>query len=194
MSDSVRSAARFAAVLVFPLLAACGGDSAPPADSAATAVDSASSTAVAAPSATSPESATAGAAAGAGDVARGEAIYAVNCVSCHQATGQGVPGVFPPLAGSEWVTGPAERPIAIVMHGLQGPITVAGGQYNGMMIAYGVGTPLDDADLAAVVSYVRASWGNAAAPVSADDVARVRAATSGRSGALTVEDLQRQFP
>src|SRR3954470_3158083 len=59
------------------------------------------------------------------------------CNTCHQATGVGVPGAIPPLAGSEWATGPEERVIRIVLHGLQGPIKVAGTDYNSAMPAFG---------------------------------------------------------
>jgi len=57
----------------------------------------------------------------------------VACAACHQATGQGIPGVFPPLAGSEWVLGPVENLIKIQLRGLQGEITVKGVKYNSVM-------------------------------------------------------------
>jgi mono/diheme cytochrome c family protein len=101
-----------------------------------------------------------------------------------------MPGAFPPLAGSEWVTGSVDRPIAIVLHGLQGPITVAGTEWNGVMMANGVGGPMSDDDIAAVLTYVRSSWGNAASAVTAADVARVRAATASRTTAWTAAELQ----
>src|SRR3546814_618651 len=63
----------------------------------------------------------------------GAQIYAAQCVACHQAGGQGLPGVFPPLAGSEWVTGKAALTVQIVLHGVAGELTVKGTQYNGMM-------------------------------------------------------------
>jgi len=120
----------------------------------------------------------------------GEAIYASNCIACYQANGQGLSGAFPPLAGSERVTGSAYRPIAIVLHGLQGPITVAGKEYNGVMMAGGTAGAMDDQQIADMPSYVRSSWGNTASAVTAADVARVRAAYASRTSAWTAAELQ----
>ena len=118
----------------------------------------------------------------------GKALFA-RCTACHQETGKGIPGAFPPLAGSSWVTGPASRPIAIVLHGLQGPLKVGKDTYNGVMVAYGTGQPMTDAEVAAVVTYIRTSWGNKASVVTAADVAKVRAATKARKGAFTEAEL-----
>jgi mono/diheme cytochrome c family protein len=112
-------------------------------------------------------------------------------VVCHTATGEGVPNIFPPLAGSEWVTGPAARPIAVVLHGLQGAVTVKGVTYTNAMMAYGTGVPMSDTEVAAVVTHIRSSWGNAASPVSEAEVARVRKATAGRTGPYTQAELER---
>jgi mono/diheme cytochrome c family protein len=112
--------------------------------------------------------------------------YAV-CQTCHQADGNGVPNAFPPLAGSEIATGPSEVPIAIVLHGLQGPLTVHGTTYNGQMAAWG---QFSDDDIAATLTYVRSSWGNAAPAVTAAEVATVRAATASRTTPWTWEELQ----
>jgi mono/diheme cytochrome c family protein len=110
--------------------------------------------------------------------ADGAAIYAARCVACHQATGTGVPRVFPPLAGSEWVSGKATTVAAIVLHGVTGPITVAGQRFEGTMPTFR--EQLGDAEIAAVLTYVRSQWGNQAAPISAEAVAGVRKATSAR--------------
>jgi mono/diheme cytochrome c family protein len=177
---------RLSAAALVTFLVACGGDAPAPADSATTTEDAAPATDAATPPAADVPVVASN--------ARGEAVYTSNCVSCHQPTGMGLPGAFPPLAGSEWVTGTVDRPIAIVMHGLQGPITVAGNEYNSMMTPWGVGSPLSDDDLAAVLTYVRSSWGNAASAVTADDVARVKAATSSRTGMWTADELQKTFP
>jgi len=122
-------------------------------------------------------------------MAAGEQNFA-RCIACHQATGQGLPGAFPPLAGSEWVTGAVDKPIAIVLHGMQGPMTVAGNQYNSMMMAYGTGAEMTDEEVASVLTYVRGSWGNNASAVSVEDVARVRAATESRKTPWTVAELE----
>jgi mono/diheme cytochrome c family protein len=158
------------------LLVACGGGDTS-ADAAADATPSADSTTAA------PEPAATVASAD------GAAIYQ-RCVTCHMADGAGMPGAFPPLAGSEWVTGPASRPIAVVMHGLQGEITVNGTKYNSMMMAYGTGVPMTDDEIAAVVTYIRSNFGNSASAVTAADVAAVRTATAGRTTQLTVADLE----
>jgi len=118
----------------------------------------------------------------------GKALYA-RCTACHQENGKGIANAFPPLAGSSWVTGPASRPIAIVLHGVQGPLKVGTATYNGVMIAYGTGQPMTDAEVAAVVTYIRTSWGNKASAVTAAQVAQVRAATKARKGAFTEAEL-----
>jgi cytochrome c553 len=114
--------------------------------------------------------------------------YGELCAACHQANGAGLEGAFPPLAGSEWVTGPAIVPIAIVLHGLQGEISVKGKTYNGAMMAWG--TVLNDDDLAATVTYVRSQWGNRAAPVTAAQVRAVRARLASRTTPFTAAELK----
>ncbi len=105
----------------------------------------------------------------------GAQVYASHCVACHQATGAGLPGVFPPLAASEWATGPAALAVQIVLHGVTGSLTVAGNTYNGLMPAFK--DKLKDEEIAAVLSYVRSSFGNSAGKVDAATVAAQRAAT-----------------
>ena len=101
------------------------------------------------------------------------------CNTCHQPNGQGLPGAFPPLVGSEWVTGSEERLIRIVLHGLVGPIKVKGADYNSAMPAFGrvagSGYNWTDDKVAAVLTYVRQEWGNQAGPISTEKVAEVRA-------------------
>lgn len=123
-----------------------------------------------------PKPATRASATGAVD---GAAVFSARCAACHQAGGTGVPGVFPPLAKSEWVRGDATRLASIVLHGVQGPLTVGGATFNGAMP--GFKDQLDDATLAAVATYIRAQWGNEAAAVDAATVAAARAATSSRT-------------
>lgn len=115
----------------------------------------------------------------------GAAVYASRCVGCHQATGQGLPGVFPPLAGSEWVRGKASTTAAIVLNGIDGPITVGGMSFHGVMPSFK--GQLDDAQVAAVLTHVRRQWGNAASPVDAATVAEARAATKDRTGPFAGE-------
>lgn len=102
------------------------------------------------------------------------------CATCHQATGLGVEGIYPPLAGSEWVAGSPERLIRIVVHGLQGPITVSGKQYGAAaMPAFGKvtggGYNWNEDRIAAVLTYIRHSWNNNAGPISSEEVAAVLA-------------------
>ena len=100
--------------------------------------------------------------------AAGQKVFSTNCSSCHQANGKGQPGVFPPLAGNAVVTGDASKVIHIVKDGLNGKISVNGKTYNGQMPPW-KGT-LSDSDIAAVVTYIRSSWGNHASAVTASQV------------------------
>lgn len=109
----------------------------------------------------------------------GGEIYQGKCVACHQANGAGVPGAFPPLAGSEWVLGDAERLVHIPLHGIQGSLTVKGATYNGMMPVFG--EALTDGEIAAVLTYVRSQWGNKASAVAEETVKKVRQATKDKT-------------
>src|SRR5262245_6991464 len=122
--------------------------------------------------------------------ADGRQLFTANCQACHQATGQGLPGVFPPLAGSEWVKGDAQLLSQIVLHGLTGKIDVKGVSYQGAMPAFGA--QLGNAELAAVLSFIRSEWGNASAAVDAQEVDAARKAFADRSTPWQgVEELQR---
>lgn len=103
----------------------------------------------------------------------GHALFLANCSACHQATGQGVPGVFPPLDGSKYVTGDkVERLAAIMIYGLKGPVKVNGTTYNNVMLP--LGKTLNDKELAAVASYVRGAWSNKASGLEATVFTKVR--------------------
>jgi mono/diheme cytochrome c family protein len=114
--------------------------------------------------------------------------YAEVCAACHQATGAGVDGAFPPLDGSEWLTGRADIPIAIVLHGLQGEITVKGKKYNGAMMPWA--TALSDAEIAAILTYARSSWSNRASPVTVAQVRAARTRFAARSTPWTATELR----
>ena len=116
----------------------------------------------------------------------GKRVFA-NCIACHLPTGLGLPGAYPPLAGSEWAIGPDERIIRILLDGLSGPITVKNTQFNNSMPAFG--TQLRDEQLANVLKYVRSEWGNSAPAVTADRVKQIRAAVTGRTGPWSPEEL-----
>jgi mono/diheme cytochrome c family protein len=107
-------------------------------------------------------------------IERGKAIYGKTCIACHQATGQGSPGQFPPLRGSEWVNEQEPgRVIRIALQGLHGPITVKGMSFNNTMVPWNI---LSDSDLAAVLTYVRQNkdWGNKAPAVTPAQVKAIR--------------------
>lgn len=105
----------------------------------------------------------------------GEAIYNQTCFACHQANGQGLPGIFPPLAKSDFLMADADRAIGIVITGLQGEIEVNHVKYNQVM------TPqnLNDEQIANVLSFVMNSWGNQHDMITPDQVSKVRAAKAG---------------
>jgi mono/diheme cytochrome c family protein len=128
------------------------------------------------------------AAAMADPVTAGKAVYQKNCQVCHQATGRGVPGAFPPVVGSEWVTGPPERLLRIVLDGLHGPIQVAGATFDGAMPAWK--DVLKDEEIAAVATYIRQWAPNQAPAVTSAAVAAVRAATGSRTTPWTAAQLQ----
>jgi len=115
----------------------------------------------------------------------GGQIFAGNCAACHQPTGLGVPGAFPPLAGSEYVQGPPERVARILLWGINGHLQVKGAAYNGAMPAWSA--VLDDAQIAAVATYIRSQWGNTQSALTPDLVATQRAAA--RTAPLTDAEL-----
>jgi mono/diheme cytochrome c family protein len=155
------------ALALIGVLVACtnNGGSASASSSAAA---SAEASASAAPAGSMQASAAAQNVASAAD---GEKIYNQNCSSCHQPNGQGVKGTFPPLAGNPTVTGYDVHLIHIVKYGLNGKTTVDGVTYNGTMPAWV--QSLSNADIAAVLTYIRSSWGNKARPINAARVAAV---------------------
>jgi mono/diheme cytochrome c family protein len=124
-------------------------------------------------------------------VAKGESVYGMVCIACHQSSGLGSPGQYPPLAGSEWAQGPANRVIRIPVHGLTGTIQVKGQTWTGLsMPAFGGAPPLDsDENLAAVLTFVRQAWGNKGTPITPDQVKAVRAETASRTTPWTPEEL-----
>lgn len=106
---------------------------------------------------------------------RGLAVYNTYCAACHQATGLGNAGQAPPLAGSEWVTSPGvNRLIRIPQVGVTGPIKVAGTEWN-MTAMIGFAATVSDEDMAALLTFIRNSWGNKASIVTPEQVAKVRA-------------------
>jgi mono/diheme cytochrome c family protein len=121
-------------------------------------------------------------------IAEGKRIFGANCVACHQSTGLGVPGAFPPLVGSAWVTGPEQTVVRILLNGLGGPVTVNGVTYNGAMPAWK--EALSDDDIAHVITYIRQWRPNAAPAVSADVVGGIRKELASRSGPWSEAELK----
>lgn len=107
------------------------------------------------------------------DAGKGQELFTATCAACHQATGEGLPGAFPPLKGNSAVNDadPTQH-IHVVLHGLQGA-NVDGTVYSSPMPPFG--TTLSDADVASIINYERRSWGNHGATVSAAQVAAERA-------------------
>ena len=123
-------------------------------------------------------------------VNRGRALFnsPIGCAVCHQPDGMGKPGQFPPLAGSEWVQGPPNRLIRIPLCGLTGPITVHGAQFNNVMPP--LGSTFKDDELAAILSYIRQSFGNNASEVSPEQVKAVRSQVSSHPS-FTADELNK---
>lgn len=114
----------------------------------------------------------------AGAAVDGKALFAAQCVACHQASGQGVPGVFPPLDGSEWVNGKPRVLANILLHGVSGKLVVAGKSYDGAMPSF---AHLGDAELAALASHIRGNWSNQAEALSPELFAHERKASDRRT-------------
>jgi mono/diheme cytochrome c family protein len=119
--------------------------------------------------------------------ADGKKVFTTICAACHQQSGEGVEAMFPPLAGSEWATGDEAKLVRIILQGLIGPIEVAGEPFAGAMPGWA--DMLKDAEVAAVATYIRNSWGNKAAPVTAATVTEIRKATTTRKTPWTAADL-----
>ncbi|MCE0523071.1 MAG: cytochrome c [Methylacidiphilales bacterium] len=102
----------------------------------------------------------------------GKKVYNGNCANCHQPSGEGQPGTYPPMVNSEWVLGSKERLAAIMLHGISGPITVKGGNYGSAQMPGWADK--SNAQLANVMTYIRATWGNTAGPVKPEEVAAAR--------------------
>jgi nitrite reductase (NO-forming) len=100
-------------------------------------------------------------------IEKGKLVFMQTCAVCHQTNGQGLPQVFPPLAGSDFLMADKARSVRIVLRGLSGPIVVNGAQYDSVMPPI---VQLTDEQVAHVLTYVRNSWGNSGEAISPDEV------------------------
>jgi mono/diheme cytochrome c family protein/glucose/arabinose dehydrogenase len=117
-----------------------------------------------------------------------------HCVTCHQPDGKGLDPAFPSIEKSPWITGDNARLIKLAMYGLMGPLEVNGKKYDGQVPMTPFGGMLTDNEMAAVLTFVRNSFGNQAAPIQSIEVKTVRDANPGRVLFMTTEELLKQHP
>ena len=117
---------------------------------------------------------------------KGKALYLVSCSACHQPNGRGLEGIAPPLVGTKWPNESEDRLARIVLHGLRGPITVAGKEYNLEMPAMGF---FRDQDIAAILTYIRDTWGKPSKPITQETIGKIRTLYRERSDSWTIQEL-----
>lgn len=117
-----------------------------------------------------------------------------SCNSCHGNDGRGLEGLGPSLVDSPWVVGSPERLTALVLHGIEGPIEVHGEVWDDLMPGFAADPRLPDTAIAALLTYIRRSWGNTADPVSPELVTGTRERTGDRVEPWTARELDSAFP
>ena len=122
------------------------------------------------------------------DLARGKAVYETICALCHNNDGMGKPNQGPAFVGSEWVLGSPNRMIRIPLVGLAGPVKVKDQEWN--LAMPNMGAALSDDDLAAVLTYIRQSWGNKASIITPEQVSAVRKLIGNRTQPWSASELQ----
>jgi mono/diheme cytochrome c family protein len=127
--------------------------------------------------------------------ADGRQKYLVSCAGCHGNNGKGAARMGPPLAGSEWVVGDEVRLALIMLHGLEGPIEVAGKKYDAPEIlpVMPSHSTMDDAVIASILTYIRNEWGNEAPPVSGRTVGSTRHLNQGRVYPWSAAELNKHM-
>ena len=120
---------------------------------------------------------------------RGQAVYSRTCIACHQPTGMGLPPVFPPLAGSEWIAKSASIAVRNIVNGMLGPVTVKGTTYNSMMPPV---AGVTDKDIADVVTYVNNSWGNTGPVVTEAEVKAIKDKYKDRKTPWTAAEYEKE--
>lgn len=121
----------------------------------------------------------------------GKAVYETLCLNCHQPDGRGLAGIYPPLVESEWVRGDKAALVKMLLHGLTGPIVVAGQEYGKQNPIPMPPSGLDDQQIADVLTYVRAEFGSKASAISTEEVAALRTTHRDRATFWTAEELRR---
>ncbi|VXB99292.1 PVC-type heme-binding CxxCH protein [Maribacter litoralis] len=128
---------------------------------------------------------------------KGKKIYETEgyCVTCHQESGTGLQKAgYPTLVGQEWVLGDEERLIKLALHGLYGPMNIMGNHYEGQVPMMAFKGLLKDDEIAAVLTYVRNSFGNKASVIDPNKVKEVREATKDRNSFYTADELLKEHP
>jgi nitrite reductase (NO-forming) len=110
----------------------------------------------------------------------GRVLYNGTCSVCHQQNGEGLAGVFPPLANSDYLMEDTNRAIEIVLNGLTGPVTVNGSPFDSVMPPM---SQLNDDEIANILTFTMNTWGNSSDAISIDDVAAIRESTERPQGA-----------
>jgi mono/diheme cytochrome c family protein len=119
----------------------------------------------------------------------GRNYYTLYCSPCHQGTGQGLAGQYPPLAGSEWVVGEGPNRVArIVLNAVAGPIEVKGTHFDSAAMPPWKPV-LSDEQIAAILTYIRSEWGNKAPPVTPEQVKKIRDHEQSRETPWSAEEL-----
>ncbi|MEB2782078.1 dehydrogenase [Algoriphagus sp. C2-6-M1] len=123
--------------------------------------------------------------------AQGRQKFLVTCAGCHGSDGEGATRMGPPLAGSEWVLGDERRLAMILLHGLEGPVEVAGKTYDApdILPVMPSHATMDDGSIAAILTYIRNEWGNQAPLISGRTVSKTRLTTQGRVYPWKAADL-----
>ena len=118
----------------------------------------------------------------------GAELYKSICLTCHQADGGGITGIYPPLAQSEWITGDVSVPYRIIEHGVMGEITVRGLKYSNVMAKQGY--QLSDIEMMNILNHIRTHFGNAAPIVSLEQVTSLREQYKTRKKMWTASELR----
>jgi nitrite reductase (NO-forming) len=124
---------------------------------------------------------------------KGSQVYMLVCFACHQPTGMGLPGMFPPLTSSDWASAPKpDRLIRMVLHGVTGPIMLNGKPFTTPApIMPPQGAALNNEQIASVLTYVRNSFGNKGSVVTPDQVSAIRESEKARTAMWTQAELEK---